>query len=164
MIYQPVLGIDPGCEGGIALLAPNVPPYALPIHGDMTQRSVVDIVELMMDLLFKRGSHHVFIETVGYMPRDGGQGANTFGRIDGLLRGAVLMKLGKKHTLREVAPQRWQGKLDCLTGGNKNISKRKAKEIFPGMKITHNLADALLIARYGQLELARQDDDLLEAL
>jgi len=30
------------------------------------------------------------------------------------------------------------------------VSKRKAQELFPAIKITHAIADALLIAEYGR--------------
>ena len=40
--------------------------------------------------------------------------------------------------------------MKCLTKGDKNVSKRKAQELFPGLKITHKIADALVLAKYGQ--------------
>jgi Holliday junction resolvasome RuvABC endonuclease subunit len=48
-----------------------------------------------------------------------------------------------------VRPQVWQKALGCMTGGDKNITKRRAQELFPGHKISHATADALLIAYYG---------------
>jgi hypothetical protein len=30
------------------------------------------------------------------------------------------------------------------------VSKRKAQELFPGIKVTHAIADALLIAEYNR--------------
>jgi hypothetical protein len=35
-----------------------------------------------------------------------------------------------------------------LSKGDKNVTKRKAQELFPSLKITHATADALLIAEY----------------
>ena len=49
-----------------------------------------------------------------------------------------------------VRPQQWQKSLGCLTKGDKNVTKRKAQELFPMMKVTHATADALLIAEYGR--------------
>jgi len=40
--------------------------------------------------------------------------------------------------------------MGCMTKGDKNVSKRKAQELFPSMKVTHASADALLIAEYGR--------------
>jgi len=48
-----------------------------------------------------------------------------------------------------VRPQVWQKELSCLTGGDKNVSKRRAQELFPHLKVIHATADALLIAHYG---------------
>ena len=49
-----------------------------------------------------------------------------------------------------VRPQVWQKALGCMTKGDKNVSKRKAQELFPQLKITHATADALLLAEFGR--------------
>jgi hypothetical protein len=38
-----------------------------------------------------------------------------------------------------------------MTRGDKNVSKRRAQEIFPMIKVTHSVADALLIAEYNRM-------------
>lgn len=60
-----------------------------------------------------------------------------------------------------VPPIRWQTALKCKTKGNKNISKNLAKNIFWALtsnvslgKITHDTADALLVALYGYTQYA----------
>lgn len=56
----------------------------------------------------------------------------------------------------EVAPVKWQTAMQCRTGGDKNISKRRASELFPGVRLTHAIADALLLAEYARrLEVRR---------
>lgn len=121
----------------------------------MTQGEAVDVVEAAKDALRVNGGSLCFCERVGYMPGDGGQGANTFGRVDGILRGAVLAR--PRATVIDVAPMTWQVRLGCLTAGNKNVSLVKAKELFPlsfpkgQFKYEAlRIADALLIAEYGQ--------------
>ena len=52
-------------------------------------------------------------------------------------------------SFERIRPQVWQKSLGCMTGGDKNITKRRAQELFPQLKITHATADALLIAYYG---------------
>lgn len=143
-----VMAIDPGVNGGIAIIDSNrVPYYLLGLKSSMSQRELVYAVRDAADALSGLGSKVCYIEKVGYMPRDGGKGANTFGRVDGLLRGAAL---AYELELREVSPVLWQSKLNCLSGGNKNVTKYKAQELFPNIKgITHATADALLIAFYG---------------
>jgi len=39
--------------------------------------------------------------------------------------------------------------MGCMTKGDKNVSKRRSQELFPQIKVTHAIADALLIASYG---------------
>ena len=74
-----------------------------------------------------------------------------FGRGYGFLRGAIT---ALKYPLHDVSPQRWQRALGCLTSGNKNISKQMAQQLFPQLKITHSIADAVLITEYGRRTLA----------
>jgi hypothetical protein len=47
-----------------------------------------------------------------------------------------------------VTPAKWQRELGCLTKGDKNVTKRKAQELFPDVKVTHANADALLLATW----------------
>ncbi len=86
------------------------------------------------------------------MPGDGGQGAFTFGAVNGLLRGALLA-LGVRP--RYVYPQAWQAAMECMSGGSKNVTKLRAKQLVPAEKVTHGSADALLIAEAERRRLAR---------
>ena len=153
------MGIDPGVSGGLVVLDD----YGRVHHTEgfqpgMAQPALVEAVRLGLTKLraLGTGGPHVYIEKVGYMPTDGGKGANTFGRVDGLLRGAVFMWIAENGTgsLREVAPMFWQAKLNCLTKGDKNVTKNKAKELWPETRWTHAIADAALIAEYGRRCLA----------
>ena len=69
-----------------------------------------------------------------------GQG---FGHIEMALTAAGI-------PFERVSPQKWQKAMGCLTKGDKNVSKRRAQELFPHLKVTHATADALLIAAYGR--------------
>lgn len=150
-----VMGIDPGVRGGLAVLKSNG--FILRVQAfrpQMTQKELVAAVKSGVDALRQYGGDACFIEKVGYMPGDGGKGANTFGRIDGLLRGAAL---AYGLDVRDVSPMLWQSRMNCLSGGNKNVTKRRAQELFPyEAKITHAIADALLIAEYGRRTLERK--------
>lgn len=48
----------------------------------------------------------------------------------------------------EVSPAVWQKYLGCLTGGDKNVTKAKAQQLFPHITVTHAIADAILIGEY----------------
>lgn len=162
MTFVPRLGVDPGTKGGIAVLdASGKPVFLEPLRPAMFHREVVALVARAVKVLRDLGGDTATVELVGYMPTDGGQGAFTFGQVDGLLRGAL-----HAFNLKVVnaQPQMWQARMECLTGGDKNVSKARARELFGaacaarGFKITHNTADCLLIARFGQLT---HRDDLL---
>lgn len=154
------MGVDPGVHGGVAVLGENgFPLFVEAFKPDMTHKELVSCVQRGVTKLLENGGWECFVEKVGYMPRDGGKGANTFGRVDGLIRGAL-------HALNIVVydapPMLWQTALNCLSGGNKNVTKKKAMDMFGGrgIKITHSVADALLIASYGQLTLRKQLPDI----
>jgi hypothetical protein len=55
-----------------------------------------------------------------------------------------------KIPFEEVSPVKWQKVMGCLSKGDKNVTKAAAQRLFPDIKITHAIADALLIAEYGR--------------
>jgi crossover junction endodeoxyribonuclease RuvC len=141
-----IIGIDPGQSGGLATLTPNDGAWkaaAWPI--DMTERDVSDLFWQ----IYADSSQDVFafVERVHSFPGQGVSSTFKFGTNYGFLRGCL-------HTIgipfEEVTPQCWQKFMRCLTGGDKNVSKAKAQQLFPDLKITHAIADALLIAEYGR--------------
>ncbi len=142
-----VLGIDPGVRGGMALLRPDSSVASIwGFRPDMVEGELVEAVVNAVTSLRQYGSQECFLEKVGYMPHDGGKGAFTFGRVNGLLAGSLLA-LGVRP--RYVTPQIWQAAMECMSGGSKNVTKLRAKQLFPAENISHTVADALLIARYG---------------
>ncbi|MDE2019160.1 MAG: hypothetical protein KGJ13_02305 [Patescibacteria group bacterium] len=145
-----VLAVDPGVHGAVAVLAESgLPVFLEPFRPHMTAEEGVHLLERAHKMA---GQNSIaLIEKVGVMPGDGRQGAFTFGRIAGGIEWALLA-LGAR--ICHVYPAVWQSSLGCLSGGNKNVTKRKAQELFSGMlpegcSITHATADALLIAHYG---------------
>ena len=144
-----VIGVDPGVHGGIAVL--DRLGAVIHVQGfapTWTERELDRAIGIAVEHLILAGGGPAFFEKVGYMPSDGGQGAFTFGQVCGLLKG---MLLARGILICPVAPALWQARLDCMSGGNKNVTKNKAKELFPGVpKITHAIADALLIAEFGR--------------
>ena len=142
------LGIDPGVRGGLAIVqADGRLVHFQAFDPQMTETEAVDSVNGALAILRQDLQGVVYMEKVGYMRGDGGKGAFTFGRIVGLIRGALITR---GFDIHDVAPMMWQTKMECLTGGNKNVSKLRAQQLFPGFKITHAIADAILIAEYGR--------------
>lgn len=143
------MGVDPGVEGGVSILGEDGHPVQLlPFHSKMTESELVLLMTGAVILLRSLKSDICYFEKVGFIKGDGGKGAFTFGVVNGLLRGALIAQ-GVRPCY--VAPMMWQSRLQCLSGGNKNVTKRKAIELYPNcpFKITHNTADALLIGRFG---------------
>lgn len=135
------IGIDPGRSGAIAFLrGDEVWTVKLADHTDR------DVLDALRDAAFpnsKRAS--ALLELVGARPDNSRVGAFSFGVSYGSLRMALHAADIRFET---VTPQKWQAAMRCLTKGDKNISKAKAQEMFPSIKITHAIADALLIAEY----------------
>jgi len=139
------LGIDPGKSGGIAILDTT----SQTIHTcklDLTEHDLWDWLNDVIDPLNSAAT----IEQVHSMPGQGVASTFTFGKNYGFLIG-VLTALQMPYML--VTPQKWQKAMQCLTKGDKNVSKAAAQRIWPKIKITHAIGDALLIAEYGRLNL-----------
>lgn len=145
------MGVDPGVRGGVAVIAgEGHAVFTAAFAPDMTRTQLKLVMRAAVKML--RGYHGAaaWLEKVGYMPGDGGQGAFTFGRVCGLLEGLLAEQ---DVDLRDVYPQTWQAALECLSGGNKNVTKNRAAALFPYVKVTHGIADALLIAEFGRRRL-----------
>lgn len=135
MIY---IGIDPGKSGGIAFVSEKetlVEPMP---------DTLMDLFELLNET-YQEESRFCYLERVSSSPQMGVRSAFTFGFGFGSLQMALL---ASRIPFELITPATWQRELKCLTKGDKNITKRKAQQLFPDMKVTHKTADALLIAEY----------------
>ncbi len=137
------IGIDPGKSGGIAFITQDGKAWAFKMPE--TERDIWD------HLRAYSGSMDydpvALIESVHAMPGQGVTSTFTFGQGFGGLRMALVAAEIRFET---ITPQKWQKGMSCLTGGDKNVSKAKAQQLFPDLKITHAIADALLIAEYNR--------------
>lgn len=139
MTDQLIIGIDPGKSGGIAFFFEQGP-VVYPMPETMT-----DTMDLLLGEDLSRA--FAYIEKVHSSPQMGVTSAFTFGQG----YGALLMLLTCKGIpFEQVTPQKWQKAMGCMSKGDKNVTKRRAQELFPGLKVTHATADALLIGEYGR--------------
>jgi hypothetical protein len=145
-----ILGIDPGWSGGAALMDSEGQLVDVQSFANQTEQ---DIITAVRGMIFDGPKTTVFLEAVHSMPKQGVSSSFKFGMIYGLLRGLTI---GVARVI-DVTPQRWQKALGCMTHGDKNISKAKAQMLFPGVKVTHGNADALLIAYYGYEKQLRSE-------
>jgi crossover junction endodeoxyribonuclease RuvC len=138
------LGIDPGASGGLAFIHDDgsMDP-ALEKMPD-TERDLWEIIDGDEDAI---PIAFAAIEAVHSMPKQGVASSFKFGRSYGFLRGCLI---ASGIPFEEVTPQRWQKELGCLSKGDKNVTKARAQQLFPKLKITHATADALLLAEYAR--------------
>jgi crossover junction endodeoxyribonuclease RuvC len=146
------LGIDPGVSGGLALIAADGR-VEWAVGMPETDRDILDRIVGAAVL-----STHVraAIEKVAASPQMGVTSSFTFGFGYGRL---IMALAASDIPFDYVHPSKWQASLGCRSGGDKNVTKRRAQELFPSLKITHKTADALLIAEY----MRRLDQGLLAA-
>ena len=134
------IGIDPGVNGGIAMLAEDsgrvIGTWKMP----STERDLIDMLDVMEPA-------HATLERVSASPQMGVVSAFTFGKGYG---GLMMALSAVRIPFDLVSPVKWQNALGCRSGGDKNVTKRRAQQLFPNVKITHAIADALLLAEYGR--------------
>lgn len=153
-----VIGIDPGKNGGIAVLS-----------GDGFVEDVCKMPCTPRDLydylrgIFARydGALVCYMEDVGHgMPGQSSKATATFARHCGHLEMALL-SLG--ISVNTITPNKWMkayqlGKSSDYTKTEwKNRLRSKAQQLFPslGSRLTLSTSDALLIAEYGRKEEVR---------
>ena len=140
MKYETIIGVDPGANGGIAWITDGKACV------EKMPDTLQDLWDLICDIWHKGYICKAYIEQVSSSPQMGVVSSFSFGRGYGNLEMALT---AAGIPFERVRPQVWQKALGCMTKGDKNVSKRKAQELFPDRKVTHATADALLIAHYG---------------
>ena len=144
-----IIGIDPGASGGIAFL----------YEGRAEAHKIPGTDADIRDLLTAHGQHagnvFAYIEKVHAMPGNGATSMFNFGSNFGALKMALTCCY---IPYEMVTPQKWkkefglifQKKLKMTQTQIKNKDKARAQELFPSIKMTHAIADSLLIAEYGR--------------
>ena len=142
-----VIGVDPGKGGGIAWITDGKPCVEKMPETLQDLWELVDSIASVCKYDNRSSCVRAYVEQVSSSPQMGVKSAFTFGNGFGHLEMALT---AAGIPFERVSPQRWQKAMGCMTKGDKNVSKRRAQELFPAMKVTHATADALLIARYGR--------------
>lgn len=144
-----VLGIDPGKNGGLAVINACTHEVVEVVSMPETLADISDFIERHKDCT------SAYIEIVHSMPKQGVSSTFTFGQFYGYVQMAVTC-----HKIRciNVLPTKWQGALSIKAKkgegyeAHKRRLKGKAQQLFPKTKVTLKNADALLIAEYGCLQ------------
>lgn len=139
------VGIDPGKSGAIAILRMDDPNAPVTVPLKLIEQEIAQRVSPVFGLENTR--IQAVIEHVHASPQMGTVSAFTFGRSFGFCLGLLAA-----HQIRYevVRPLRWQTALRCQTKGNKDITKIRALELYPTLRVTHTIADALLLAEYAR--------------
>jgi len=168
-----IVGIDPGLDGGIAILNDEREPelHAMPtVKTGKGNAREVDVMALR-GLLLRASPGLVVIEEQKFTPNipikkapgfpatrfaSGGKGNFTKGQVYGTLCTVVAMLL---LPYQVVMPKRWQKLFGFTSGNTKEQSIATCLRLFPGINLKRTakcknlhdgMADALLIAEYGR--------------
>ena len=140
------IGIDPGKSGGIAYVdeSGNYDAWKIPA----TERDTLDVFQEVAAAY--QGHVRAIIEKVASRPGQGVVSMFTFGQNYGMLRAFLVASF---IPFEAVPPGTWQREFSLIDPKatkteKKNKHKAHAQQLFPGIKITHANADALLIAEY----------------
>ena len=151
-----ILGIDPGLDGGLAIidgssieLLETIPTQTKGgfIKRQVDAQKLSNILRVYPDLV-------CYLEGVASRPGQGVASVFSFGDTYGCIRG-VLGALNIPVYM--VAPQTWKKELKI---SSKEDSLKAIKDLYPDMKWLkkdHNLAEAVLIAVYGIKEREKND-------
>lgn len=170
------IGIDPGASGGMAALwSDGIGNSSIALSATtLSQRA-----RLLRQYSKEDVKAHAFLERVqGYIPKKGREdysgNRQPASRMGELLRSAgqmegILVALGIPYF--HYFPQRWQTGLGLETKGDRTDTEWKrylkgiAQEMFPSIKVTNAIADALLMAEYcmRQFEQSPRDKSVLAA-
>lgn len=136
------IGIDVGQSGSVCAMTPTgMIAHKMP-------ESDKDLLDLLKSVMFSNdGKSTAMLECVNAMPKQGVTSSFHFGEGYGKLQMALL---AAEIPYEKVRPQKWMKALGCLTGGNKNITKIFAQQLYPHIKVTHGIADGMLLATYCQ--------------
>lgn len=141
MLGMLFLGIDPGKNGGLA----TIDSYGI-VEVHKMPDTAKDVYLLLCALSAGKKVYAV-LERVASSPQMGVTSAFTFGRGFGNLE-VALYAAGIQFEMCQ--PAKWMRFLGCLTRGQKSVTKIKAQQLFPSIKVTNYVADALLIAEYAR--------------
>ena len=146
------IGIDPGKNGGVGVIN-DIDRYKDYISFRCPKTSQEMAMKLMSAIPEKVSltDVSVYIEHVHAMPGNGVVSMFSFGQNLGQWEGI----LGSfELDVQYVSPRTWMNHYDCKPNMDKKERKRYlrgiAEKLFPNIKMTFNISDAVLIANYAK--------------
>lgn len=150
--YPCVIGIDPGLDGGVAVVNSKgelLAHHKMPSQTRLISRSRkrhYDTSALNRLITTLQETHHAnqaAVERVASSPQMGVASAFSFGHGYGIIHGVLA---GRSMSVINVEPSVWKRKM-MVSGTDKKKSIAKAQELF-GVKLSDGVAEAALIAYY----------------
>ena len=146
------IGIDPGKNGGVAIIN-EVPDHETTISFRCPD-SPVKMAYTLISAIPENVSYNdvlVTVEHVHAMPKNGVVSMFSFGQNLGQWEGILgAFELNVTY----AGPRKWMEHYDCKPRMDRKDRKRYlrgvAEKLFPNMKMTFNVSDALLIANYNK--------------
>lgn len=155
----PILGIDPGLSGALALYSPTsaqtLKIYPMPTHtkttDQKTKKKILDCRAIVnwVDLHVPQDTH-VYLEAPTARPGQGVTSMFSFGKVCGMLEMAIVAA-GLRLTL--VSPVQWKRAMGL--SADKDQARRRASQLFPlyvdqwSKTSEDGKAEAALLAYYG---------------
>jgi len=154
-----ILGIDPGLDGGLAIidgsaieLLETIPTQTKSgfIKRQVDAQKLSNILRVYPDLV-------CYLEGVASRPGQGVASVFSFGDTYGAIRGVLGALNIPVYT---VSPSKWKKALEV---SSKEDSLKAIKDLYPLLKMRkkdHNLAEAILIALYGKEMRQNEQNDV----
>ena len=146
------IGIDPGKNGGVAVIN-EIPDHETTISFKCPDTANKMAYALMATIPEDTSYDDVLVvvEHVHAMPKNGVVSMFSFGQNLGRWEGILgAFELNVTY----AGPRTWMQHYDCKPGMDKKERKRYlrgiAEDLFPNIKMTFNVSDALLIANYNK--------------
>ena len=154
-----IIGIDPGLDGGIAIIQGShielLETIPTETKGGFIKRQVD--AQKLSNILRVYPNLVCYLEGVASRPGQGVASVFSFGDTYGAIRGVLGALNIPVYT---VSPSKWKKALEV---SSKEDSLKASKDLFPSVqfkKKDHNIAEALLIAYYGQKERENVKNDV----
>ena len=152
-----IIGIDPGAQGAAVLMFSTLTTDRCIEIIRFKTSSLREIADKLWEwsLITKKA----YLESVHSMPTDGRATAHQFGRNVGFVEGVLT---ANRFDINYIDPKTWQFALGLggrggafyetrqeATAARKRRHREKAEGLFPQIKMTNDIVDALLIAEFG---------------
>ena len=153
-----IIGIDPGKSGGIAylLMKDNIPIASDAKKMPETERDLYNRINELFNWAINNGAEPVcYLEKVWAMQ---GEGVKSVWTFSGNYHGIRMALIANMIPFHDVTSMKWQKKLSVAKSNpavpktaHKNNLKAAAQQLFPHIKMTKALCDALLLCEYGKI-------------